>query len=114
MLTNDFAGGLVRITRGKGATQERSLVSNSATTLTVTPAWTITPDTTSFFTVSDSTWNFGGLGSTSPVNIDVPNRPGASVEISGRSANTQNDESSEALNPMTSWQIAGEVRRGRG
>jgi hypothetical protein len=112
MLTNDFAGDLVRITRGKGATQERSVVSNTATTLTVTPAWTVTPDTTSFFTVADSTWNFGGLGSTSPVNIDVPNRPGASVEISGRSANAQDDESSEALNPLTSWQIAGDAGGG--
>jgi len=107
MLTNDFAGDLVRITRGKGATQERSVLSNTATMLTVTPAWTVTPDTTSFFTVADSTWNFGGVGSTSPVDIDVPNRPGASVEISGRSANAQDVESSEALNPLTSWQIAG-------
>ncbi len=112
MLPNEFAGSLVRITRGKGATQERSVVSNTATELTVTPAWTVTPDTTSFFTVADSTWNFGGLGSTSPVNIDVPNRPGASVEISGRSANAQDNESSEALNPLTSWQIAGEAGGG--
>jgi hypothetical protein len=112
MLTNDFAGSLVRITRGKGATQERSIVSNTATTLTVKPAWTVTPDTTSFFSVADSTWNFGGLGSTSPVNIDVPNRPGASVEISGRSANAHDEESSEALNPLTSWQIAGDAGGG--
>jgi hypothetical protein len=112
MLTNDFAGDLVRITRGKGAAQERVVVSNTATILTVTPAWTVTPDTTNFFAIADSTWNFGGLGSTSPVNIDVPNRPGASVEISGRSANAQDDESSEALNPLTSWQIAGEAGGG--
>jgi hypothetical protein len=112
MLTNDFAGNLVRITRGNGVTQERPVLSNTATTLTVTPAWTVTPDTTSFFAVADSTWNFGGLGSTSPVNIDVPNRPGASVEISGRSANAQDDESSEALNPLTSWQIAGDAGGG--
>jgi hypothetical protein len=112
MLTNDFAGDLVRITRGTGALQERSVVSNTATQLTVTPGWTVTPDTTSYFTVADSTWNFGGLGSTSPVNIDVPNRPGASVEISGRSANAQDDESSEALNPLTSWQIVGDAGGG--
>jgi len=112
MLANDFTGGVVRITRGKGATQERSVVSNTTTTLTVTPAWAVIPDTTSFFTVADSTWNFGGLGATSPVNIDVPNRPGASVEVSGRSANAQDEESSEALNPVTSWQIAGEAGGG--
>ena len=88
------------------------MVSNTPTTLTVTPAWAVTPDTTSFFTVAASTWTLGGLGSTSPVNIDVPNRPGASVEISGRSANAQNDESAEALNPLTSWQIVGEAGGG--
>jgi hypothetical protein len=112
MLTNDYAGDLVRITRGTGATQERSVVSNTATQLTVTPAWTVTPDGTSYFTVANSTWNFGGVGSTSPVNIDVPNRPGASVEVSGRSANAQDDESSEALNPLTSWQIVGDAGGG--
>ncbi len=112
MLPNDFAGSLVRITRGKGAAQERLIVLNTPTMLTVTPAWTVVPDTTSYFTIADSTWNFGGMGATSPVNIDVPNRPGASVEISGRSANAQDDESAESLNPLTSWQIAGEAGGG--
>ena len=74
MLANDFQGALVRITRGKGATQERAVVSNTATTLTVSPPWTVTPDTTSYFMVADSTWNFGGLGATSPVEIEVPNQ----------------------------------------
>jgi hypothetical protein len=46
------------------------------------------------------------------VNIDVPNRPGASVEISGRSANALDQESSEALNPLTSWQIVGDAGGG--
>lgn len=108
MLPNDFAGCIARISRGTGAAQESTIVSNTATTLTVSPAWTVTPDTTSFFTVADSTWNFGGLGSTSPVNITVPNRPGASVEISGRSANALDEETPEGLNPVTSHQIAGE------
>ena len=76
MLANDFAGAVVRITRGTGATQERAVVANTATTLTVTPAWTVTPDSTSYFVVADSTWNFGGLGATSPVQIEVPNRGG--------------------------------------
>jgi hypothetical protein len=112
MLANDFAGDLVRITRGTGATQERFVVSNTATTLTIKPGWTVVPDSTSFFTIADTTWNFGGLGSTSPMSIEVPNRPGASVEISGRSANSQDDESLAALNPLTSWQIAGEAGGG--
>ncbi len=107
MLLNDFAGTVVRITRGTGTTQERSVVSNSATTLTVAPAWTVPPDSTSYFVVANSTWNFGGLGATSPVQVQVPNQAGTTVEISGRSANVLDQESAEELNPLTRWQIGG-------
>jgi hypothetical protein len=107
MLPNDFRGGVARITRGKGRTQERSIVSNTATTLTVTPPWTVTPDATSYFVIAEATWNFGGLGQTSPVNIEVPNRTGATVEIPGRSANIFDRESAAELNPLTRWQIGG-------
>ncbi len=107
MLTNEFAGALVRITRGKGAAQERAVIANTATTLTIAPAWTVIPDTTSFFVVADATWNFGALGSTSPVSIEVPNQTGATVEVSGRSANALNQESAAELNPFTRWQIGG-------
>jgi hypothetical protein len=107
MLPNDFRGGVVRITRGKGATQERGVVSNDATTLTVTPPWTVTPDATSYFVVAEATWSFGGLGVTSPVVFEVPNRTGATVEISGRSANVVDEESAPELNPLTRWQIGG-------
>ena len=69
MVADDFAGALVRITRGTGATQERAVIANTATTLTVTPPWTVKPDTTSYFVVADATWNFGGVGATSPVEI---------------------------------------------
>ncbi len=106
MLTGDFVGALVRITRGKGAAQERAVASNSSTTLTVTPAWTVTPDSTSFFVVAQATWNFGGLTATSPATIAVAFEPGATVEISGRSANALDEESAYELNPLTRWQIA--------
>ena len=106
MLTNDFQGALVRITRGKGAAQERAVVSNSSTALTVTPAWTVTPDTTSYFVVAQATWNFAGLTATSPAQVTVAFEPGATVEISGRSANALNQESAYELNPLTRWQIA--------
>jgi hypothetical protein len=106
MLTNDFQGALVRITRGTGAAQERAVVSNSSTTLTVTPAWTVTPDSTSFFVVAQTTWNFAGLTATSPATMAVAFEPGATVEISGRSANALDEESAYELNPLTRWQIA--------
>ncbi len=106
MLADNFTGGLVRITRGTGAAQERAVVSNDSTTLTVTPAWTVTPDSTSFFVVAEATWNFAGLTATSPAQIEVPYQPGATVEISGRSANVLDEESAYELNPLTRWQIA--------
>ena len=107
MLVNDFRGAVVRITRGTGATQERAVLSNTATTLTIATGWTVVPDSTSYFVVADSTWNFGGLGSSSPVVIEVPNQTGATVEVSGRSANALDQESSVDLNPLTRWQIGG-------
>lgn len=107
MLANDFRGALVRVTRGTGAAQERAVIANSSTLLTVTPPWTTEPDATSFFIVANSTWTFGGLGAVSPVDIEVSNQTGATVEVSGRSANVRDDESAAELNPLTRWQIGG-------
>ena len=64
MAADEFAGKSVRITRGTGAAQERAVTANDATTLTVAPAWTVIPDTTSYFVVADSAWNFGAVGAT--------------------------------------------------
>jgi hypothetical protein len=105
MLPDDLVGATVRITRGTGAGQERTITANDATTITVTPAWTVTPDSTSYFVAADSTWNFGALAKNSPAHIQVPNRSGASVEVSGRSANANDQESPFDLNPLTSWQL---------
>ncbi len=106
MLTNDFQNALVRITRGTGAGQERSVASNTSTVLTVTPKWAVTPDTTSYFVVAQATWNFAGLTATSPATITVPYQPGATMEISGRPANALNEESAYELNPLTRWEVA--------
>jgi Putative phage tail protein len=107
MLTNDFMGAIVRITRGKGVAQERAVLGNTATMLTVSPAWAVEPDTTSFFVVANATWNFGGSSATSPVSVNVPNQTESTVEILGRSANVMNQESAPELNPLTRWQIGG-------
>ena len=107
MLPNDFKGAVVRVRRGTGAAQERSVIANDATTLTIAPPWTVEPDATSYFVVANSTWNFGGLGATSPVEFEVPNQTGATVEVSGRSANVLDQESAPELNPLTRWQIGG-------
>jgi hypothetical protein len=75
--------------------------------LTVTPPWQIEPDSTSYFVVADGTWKFGGVTGSSPAEFEVSNMPGATVEVSGRSANANNQESAYELNPLTRWQIGG-------
>ncbi len=107
MLPDDFKGALVRVTRGTGATEERVVVTNTDTTLTVTPPWRVEPDSTSYFVVADGTWKFGGVSGSSPAEFEVPNMPGATVEVSGRSANAHDQESAYELNPLTRWQIGG-------
>jgi hypothetical protein len=107
MLADNFKGALVRVMRGTGATQERVVAGNTATTLTVEPPWQVEPDSTSYFVVADGTWKFGGLSTSSPAEFEVPNMPGATVEVSGRSANANDQESAYELNPLTRWQIGG-------
>lgn len=48
---NNFANFQVRIDAGTGAGQIRTITSNTATTLTVSSAWTVTPDATSQFVI---------------------------------------------------------------
>ena len=112
MTPDSFQNVLVRITRGTGAGQERVITANDATTITVIPVWTVTPDTTSYFTVAESTWTFGAVATVSPAHVQVPNRGGADVEVSGRSANALDQESPYPLNPLTSWQIGGTTTDG--
>lgn len=107
MLSNELRGAVVRITRGRGAGQERGVLSNTTTTLTLATAWTVEPNATSHFVVSESSWHFGALGRTSPVEFEVPNRDSATVHISGRSANTHDVECPYELSPLTRWRIGG-------
>ena len=107
MLPAEYNGATVRITQGTGAGQERTVATNTATTLTITSKWSVEPDTTSSFLIADSSWQFGASSKASPVSFMVPNREGVTVHVSGRAANVRDDESSFALSPLTSWRIAG-------
>ena len=107
MSVDNFKSAIVRILRGTGATQERVVVTNTDTTLTVSPPWQVEPDTTSYFVVANGTWNFACVSISSPAQFEVPNTPGAAVQISARSANSLDQESAYELNPLTRWQIGG-------
>lgn len=112
MLPADFNGAIARITRGKGAWQERVVSSNSKTTLNLTSNWDIEPDATSSFLIADSTWQFGASASSSPVSFAVPNREGLTIQISGRAANVRDEESAFELSPLTRWRIRGGAGQG--
>ena len=107
MIDNEHTGMVARITSGKGAGQERSVLSNTADTLTVTPDWDTVPDTSSAFVVAESSWHLGAAGITSPIEFEVPNREGTTVHISGRSANVHGQECAYELSPLTRWVIGG-------
>jgi len=102
-----YAGMAVRITRGRGAGQERAVAANDATTLMVSPAWSVTPDSSSYFVVAEAGWHPGASGRTSPVEFVVPNRVGATIQVQGRSANARGEECAAELSPVTRRQLAG-------
>jgi hypothetical protein len=97
----------VRIVGGTGEGQERSIASNTQTTLTVTPQWSTTPDLTSIFVIVESSWIFAAVSNTSPVQFEIPFSQGEVIEISGRSANVANQEASVDLCPITSFALGG-------
>ncbi len=104
---DSLIGHSVRIIRGKGAGQERTVTSNTATDLFVVPEWELEPDLSSVFVVSENTWHFGGRARSSPARFPIPNLGGRVVQVTGRSANAQNIESLEGLAIVTRWRIGG-------
>ena len=107
MLANEFIGSIARITQGTGLGQERVVAGNTATTVMLNTQWDLPPDTTSQFLLADSTWQFGASANASPVSFAIPNRPGATIHVSGRSANILDQECAYALSPLTRWRIEG-------
>jgi hypothetical protein len=107
MTANRYLSMIARITRGLGAGQERAVAANTVTELTVSPAWTVIPDATSFFVVAETGWQFGALAKSSPVQFAVPNRGGETVQVCGRSANVNDLECAAELSTVTRWQIGG-------
>jgi hypothetical protein len=106
MTLNGYRGMTARITRGTGAGQERGIVANDASSLTVS-AWDLEPDATSYFTVAEAGWHFGALTRSSPVQFAIPNRAGEVVEISGRAANVNDAECSPEISTVTRWTVGG-------
>jgi hypothetical protein len=107
MTANRYRNMVARITRGRGEGQERVIAANTDKVVTVAPAWDIVPDASSFWVVAETGWQFGALSRTSPVQFEIPNRGGETVEICGRSANVNDVECAQELSTVTRWQIGG-------
>jgi hypothetical protein len=107
MAANRYRGMIVRITRGRGAGQERAIAANTATSVTVSPAWDVEPDATTYFAVAENSWRFGALTKNSPVQFAIPNRAGEVVHLSGRAANVNDAECAAEISILTRWKIGG-------
>ena len=107
MTASNYQGAIVRITRGTGAGQERAVASNNTTTLQLTSPWDTEPDGTSYFVVAESGWHSVASAHASPVQFQIPNRTGATIHISGRAANANNEETPLDLCTVTRWVIGG-------
>jgi Putative phage tail protein len=103
LIANKYQSAVVRITRGTGAGQEKTILSNTETTVTIGSSWVTEPDATSFFVIAEGTWHSGASGATSPIMIDVPERIGEGLEISARAANTADEQAAYELSPLTTW-----------
>jgi len=100
-----YAGFLVRIMSGAGEGQELSIVANDQTNLTITPQWSTVPDLTSVFVIVEASWIFAAVSKTSTVQFEIAYSRGEVIEISGRSANVNNQEASVSLCPITRWAL---------
>lgn len=102
-----YSGMTVRLNSGTGAGQERKIVTNDMTVLTVSPGWSLVPDSTSTFVITESAWRFGAISRTSPAEFEIPNQMGTIIEVSGRAANVNNQEGAAELCPVTRWVVGG-------
>ncbi len=68
---NAFVGLVVELTGGTGSGQTRKIISNTATTFTVYPAWTTTPDTSTDYRVAPSKL-YGTTNSVTSIAVDSP------------------------------------------
>lgn len=107
MLEHEYRGATVRIVRGRGQGQERLVMDNDSSTLFLATPWTTAPDATSWFAVSEPSWRFAGSTRSDEIVFEVLNRDGTYVQISGRSANALDQETSSELSVLHRHLIGG-------
>jgi hypothetical protein len=102
-----YSNMVVRIMSGAGMGQERSIVSNTATTLTLLTPWSVPLNTSSVFVVAEAAWKLAAISANTPATFEISYRSGSVIEITGRAANILNQESNPDLAPVTRMQLGG-------
>ncbi|MCC6585581.1 MAG: hypothetical protein IT168_02580 [Bryobacterales bacterium] len=102
---DEFSGMVVRITKGRGAGQERLIVSNTAMSFNIAGTWSVVPDESSRFVVAEAGWKTGARASSSPVRFVVPSRTGATVQLCGRAVNAIGRDSGYETALVTRWRL---------
>ncbi len=100
-----FSNMLVRIIGGTGRGQDRVIQNNTEVSIVISGSWSTVPDTSSTFVICEAAWHFAAVTSVSPAQFDIPFRSGTVIQISGRAANTQNQEASVDLCPVTRFAL---------
>ena len=102
-----YASMVVLITDGTGKGQERSIVSNTATTLTLLTPWSINPGLDSIFVIAEAAWKLAAISSHGPAQFDLSYRVGGVIQVTGRAANILNQESNRDLAPISRMHMGG-------
>lgn len=107
MLEHEYRGAIIRIVRGRGRGQERVVMDNDETSLSLATPWTTLPDATSWYVIAESNWRFGGSTRSEEITFEILNRRGTFVQVSGRSANSLDQESPSELSVLHRHLIGG-------
>lgn len=95
MQPNEHRGRVVRILSGRGAGQERQVISNTETMIHVSPPWTVAPDPTSVFSVSEPGWRPAGQTRSDEIRFVVPAGYGSAIQVLGVAVSGRGAESPE-------------------
>lgn len=82
---NAYQGAIVRISSGRGSGQERRIVSHTADELLIEGQWTVIPDATSRFSISEPGWKSAGSSTEDELRFWVPARYGQRLHVIARS-----------------------------
>jgi hypothetical protein len=107
LAANAYVGAIVRIVSGKGAGQERRIVSHTADDLLIEGRWSVLPDATSRFCIVEPGWKSGGSSVTDEARFLVPARFGQRVEIMAQSASATGAACPRELCAVTKHTLGG-------